>query len=241
VSEADNDRIEDVMQAPPSAPNFGRKTTHIMEEGSPRISHAPLDAEGLVTDEFLSPIDQSDVPPWGAGVGIVDTSRGTGMSYSYGYQDAGMTAHRGTLHPDEYVDETLVRQAAEELLGFTYADITAVYRQGPKSSEQRQLRARIDARLLALSVSGGLPKLAEILNLNEKTLDRALKRAKDAKVEPIVKNPAVKTALVCFIEGTPDARPRRRSHKGCPASMLPLPQYRDGTINLSDRAFARGQ
>ena len=163
------------------------------------------------------------------------------MAHSYGYQDAGMTAHRGTLHPDEYVDENVVRDAAEEVLGFTYEEISSVYKQGPKSPEQRQLRAKIDARLLALSRSGGLSKLAEILGLNEKTLDRALARARDAWVEPVVKHPAVRTPVMCFIEGTMDARPRRRRYRGCPAGMLPYPEYRNGTINLSDRAYARGQ
>jgi len=236
----ENDNIEKIMEEAPGGDNFGRRPVTGDDDYDPAVK-LPLDAEGGRVLDLLSPEDVDDAPPWGAGFGIVDVRRGSGAAGTYGATDMGMTAHRGTLHPDEYIDEEALRSAAEEALGFSYAEVSAVYRQGPKSPEQRQLRARIDARLLALSVSGGLPKLAEILGVNEKTLDRALKRAKDAKVEPIVKNPAVTTALVCFIEGTPDAKPRRRSHKGCPASMMPLPQYRDGTINLSDRAFARGQ
>lgn len=159
-----------------------------------------------------------------------------------GGRDGGLTAHRGVVHPDEYVDADILRDAACEALGFTYEEITSVYRQGPLAPEQRQLREKIDARLLALSHAGGnLTQLAAALGLNRTgVIDRALTRARDRWVEPVVKNPAVRTPLMCFIEGTMDAKPRRRLHKGCPASMLPLPQYRDGTINLSDRAYARG-
>lgn len=158
-----------------------------------------------------------------------------------GGRDGGLVAHRGVVHPEEYVDADILRDAACEALGFSYEEITSVYRQGPLAPEQRQLREKIDARLLALSHAGGnMRQLAQALAINEKTLDRALNRARDRWVEPVVKNPAVVKPLMCFIEGTMDAKPRRRRYKGCPASMLPLPQYRDGTINLSARAYARG-
>lgn len=71
--------------------------------------------------------------------------------------EGGVTSHRGVLHPDEWawLDREAVATAVERELGFTLADIRAVYRQGRKSPAQRALRARIDARLLALAESGG--------------------------------------------------------------------------------------
>jgi hypothetical protein len=93
--------------------------------------------------------------------------------------DAGMVAHRGILHEDEYVDEPLLKLMIERRLGFTYEQIRSAYRQGPTSADTRQLRDKIDSRLLALSRSGGLmTPLAQAIGLNEKTLDRALARAK---------------------------------------------------------------
>jgi hypothetical protein len=93
--------------------------------------------------------------------------------------DAGMVAHRGVLHEDEYVDEPLLKLMIERRLGFTYEQIRSAYRQGPTSANTRQLRDKIDARLLALSRSGGvLALLAQAVGLNEKTIDRALARAK---------------------------------------------------------------
>ncbi len=148
--------------------------------------------------------------------------------------DAGMSAHRGTLHPDEYVDPFVLREAAEQQLGFTYADVSAAYKAGRPTAEQRELRDRIDARLLALSrEKASLITLAHVLNLDEKTLDRALARAKAADVPVIVKNPAVVHARQCFIEGTMDAKPRKRRFSKSPAHLV-------GTINLSDLAYRRG-
>lgn len=155
--------------------------------------------------------------------------------------DLGMTSHRGPLVGDEYVDTNALRTAVEESLGFTYAEVSAVYRQGPLASEQRQLRDRIDSRLLALSRSGGSMRiLADSLDLGEKTIDRALTRARAVEVTPIVKNPAVKTTLVSFMTGEPGARPRRRRHKGCPSHMLPETDRRTSYINLTDAEYARG-
>lgn len=66
----------------------------------------------------------------------------------------GLTSHRGVLHPDEYVDEGLLQLMIERRIGFTYDQIRSVYRQGPLGPDQRELRGRIDVRLLALSRSG---------------------------------------------------------------------------------------
>jgi len=148
--------------------------------------------------------------------------------------DGGMVAHRGVLHPDEYVDRAVLREAAEASLGFTYAEITAAYKMGRPTDEQRQQREKIDARLLALSRSGGaMSTLAVVLDLGPATIDRALARARRAEVAPIVKSPAVVTRLVCFTCEADTARPRRRRHSTSPEQWV-------GTVNLCDKCYTRG-
>jgi hypothetical protein len=147
---------------------------------------------------------------------------------------AGMVAHRGVLHPDEFVDTVELGTLVEETIGFSLIDIRDAYRQGPKTAAVRERRERIDARLLALSRSGGsLATMAALLGLNEKTIDRALVRARDRDVQPMVKTGVVATNRVCFIEATPDATPRRRRFSQSPKQVV-------GTVDLSDRAYARG-
>lgn len=93
--------------------------------------------------------------------------------------DGGITAHRGVLHPDEYVDPELLRTMIEQHLGFTYEEISSVYRQGRLSPDQRELRATIDAQMLALSRAGGnLTALADDLGIPLRTIHNAIARAR---------------------------------------------------------------
>jgi hypothetical protein len=92
------------------------------------------------------------------------------------------TAHRGVLHPDEYVDTARLMAAVEHRLGFALAELREVYRQGRKSAGQRELRARIDARLLAIAQAGGnLTALARVTGFDPDTFGRALARARHWK------------------------------------------------------------
>lgn len=103
------------------------------------------------------------------------------------------TSHRGVLHPQEYVDQDELLVAVERELGFTINEVKAVYRQGRKSAEQGELRARIDARLLALSrAQANMLALARIFGwaitpgntdggADCRTMDRALDRARTAE------------------------------------------------------------
>lgn len=94
--------------------------------------------------------------------------------------DGGMTSHRGVLHPDEYVDPDTLQGLVERELGFTYEQVRSVYRQGPLTADQRELRGQIDARLLALSRTGGnLSLLGRLLGFKTTgdTLHRFLKNA----------------------------------------------------------------
>jgi hypothetical protein len=147
--------------------------------------------------------------------------------------DGGMVAHRGTLHPDEFVDEDVLRAAAEEALGFTYEDVSSAYAKGRPSAEQRQLREKIDSRLLALSRGGGnMDKLADAIGLGPATVDRALSRARAVEIDPIVRNPAVTHVIPCFKCERP-ARPRKRR-------FSQSPKVETGTVNLCDDCYAQG-
>ena len=170
-----------------------------------------MQSETFVSDEELAT----------GGFGVIDRT------------DGGMVAHRGTLHPDEYVDTAVLREAAEASLGFTYAEVTAAYKNGRPTAEERQLREKIDARLLALSRAGGaMTTLAGVLGLSEKAVDRALSRARDVEVSPIVKRPAVTHRLPCF-KCLEDARPRKRRFSQSPRAEI-------GTVALCDEHYAAG-
>ena len=89
------------------------------------------------------------------------------------------TAHRGVLHPDEYVDVPRLRAEVEHRLGFGFDELGAVYRQGRKSDTQLELRARIDARLLELREAGGnMELLAHVVGVDRKVIGRAMARAR---------------------------------------------------------------
>lgn len=113
-----------------------------------------------------------------------------------GDEEGGITSHRGVLHPDEYVNKGVLRKAVEAELGFTYDEVHSVYRQGRLSTSQGELRAQIDARLLALSrAEGNVLALARVLSFRVRTnrpgggddcpvFDSALARARSTEPTP---------------------------------------------------------
>lgn len=124
-----------LMEEVPGGPNSGRRASSNPEvEGR----HLPLGTDEAQAADFLRE----------GGWGIITGAGGE-------RQRAGMTAHRGVTSSDEYVDADALRPLVEAALGFTYDEVRSVYRQGRLSNEQRELRGSIDARLLALSRSGG--------------------------------------------------------------------------------------
>lgn len=107
------------------------------------------------------------------------------VSVKGGNQAGGVTSHRGVLRGDEYIDHEKLVALVERELGYTFDDVHAVYRKGRLTDTQRELRGQIDARLLALSLSGAnMALLARVLgfvvapNGNCKAVDRALARAR---------------------------------------------------------------
>jgi hypothetical protein len=108
------------------------------------------------------------------------------VSIKGGDEEGGVTSHRGVLHPHEYVNVDELRALVAAELGFSYEQIRSVYKQGPKSATTRELRARIDARLLALSRSGGhMAELGRALGFPVKddghcrVIENALTRARE--------------------------------------------------------------
>lgn len=97
----------------------------------------------------------------------------------------GLVGHRGALHPDEYLDAATLRPMVERRLGFTYEQVHSVYSTGGRiPASRRGLRAAVDARLLALSLSGAnMDLLGRAVGINPSTLDRAVARAKHATAE----------------------------------------------------------
>ena len=100
----------------------------------------------------------------------------------------GLVAHRGVLHPSEWIDRDAVLALVERHLGFTTAQVRSVYRQGRLSDEQHRLRHRIDARLLSLAEAGGnMALLASVLgfhggtNRSSKVIANALHRARQRR------------------------------------------------------------
>ena len=211
----------EIMSDPPGGSAHGsRAGDSRTDEGRTRKHRSRPLAESALQVEQLD------------GYSILDPSR---------LHDAGMTAHRGDLDVDAYIDPAEIQAAVEESLGFTYEEVSSAYKQGPTSAAVRQLRDKIDSRLLALSrARGNMTVLANALGLSEKTVDRALARGRTVEIRPIVANPAVRRRVVSFMTGLPGAKPRRRRHVGCPSHMLPREEYRYSTINLSDAEYARG-
>lgn len=114
----------------------------------------------------------------------IEATRGS-QGWTPGARDAGMTSHRGVLHPDEHVNTDALRGAVEAEFGFTYENVHAVYRRGRLSASTLELRARIDARLLELASAGAnVAQLGRVLGFSVnasgscEALNNALARAR---------------------------------------------------------------
>jgi hypothetical protein len=128
-----------------------------LEENEPVALRQYVDEWGTDDERSYAP-HQSASSRTGFAPEAVDFLRMGGwsvVSSRGGNYEGGVTAHRGVLHPDEYVDRIELRVLVEQELGLTFEEIQSVYRQGPLSDEQRALRDRIDARLLEVSNAGG--------------------------------------------------------------------------------------
>lgn len=169
---------ETIMQEAPGGSNHGRAAV----DGSGYDPFAP-DAPGRVTMERGLDLGRPVELDWlySNGFSIVDTSAGSTSGRVHGARDAGMSAHRGVLHPDEYVNHEAVLRDLERHLGYTVDQVRSVYTRlgGPIPTDQRQLRDQIDSRMLALSRSGAnMTLLRQLLGITEVAIWRAVSRAR---------------------------------------------------------------
>lgn len=142
----------------------------LMEEPSGGHNHGRLDGNTLDTDESVAFGFR-----FNGGWHVADIR-------SNKDENGGLTSHRGTLFADEYVDTDALRPMVEDALGFTYEQIDSVYSVKKIPHALRQLRDDIDRRLLALSRSGGnMAEFARVVGLNQRTMERALARARTAE------------------------------------------------------------
>jgi hypothetical protein len=131
------------------------------------------------------------------GVSLLEDAAGSTIVHEKQGADVGLTAHRGVLHPDEYVNPWLLGAMVEELLGFTLAEVHEALPAvaGRPTAARLELRARVDARLLEVAEGGGnMIELGKALGLpilpadetggeRCQPLERALARARAAQQE----------------------------------------------------------
>ena len=88
---------------------------------------------------------------------------------------------RNVLAPGEYVDTTILRLEVEKRLGATYAEIAVLYGSKRLDDEQRERRSTIDTVMLKLQRAGAnMYQFAEVVGMNQRTMNRALVRAREA-------------------------------------------------------------
>lgn len=180
--------ITAIIEEPPGGANHGRRTNRIdagadnrdindsARPGASRFAQA-LDAEHHQREEFMR----------GGGFAVVTTrsgSTGRGGYEAYGYRDAGMTTHRGVLHPEEHIHQGELVALIEREMGYTIDQLHSVYSRGggPLPGALRALRTAIDCRLLELSESGAnMEALYEITGLAGRTARHAMERARAAR------------------------------------------------------------
>jgi hypothetical protein len=155
----DPEDYQALMEEPPGGYNYGRR-----------------DGEELSV-EAAQAAELAQV----GGFGVIHEQAGKGST--------GMVAHRGVNPPTAYVDPAKLKVLVEEGLGFTLDQIGAAYGRGKPTAERLELRARIDARFLALQRKGGnMAALAKVLGMPVRedgecrVMAAALNRARAAEV-----------------------------------------------------------
>jgi hypothetical protein len=101
----------------------------------------------------------------------------------YNHGRGSMVAHRGVLHPDEYVDVKQLARQLEVRLDCTLEEFVGVYGRaggGPLPKALRPLRARLDEALAIYAERGGsMATLGLCTGVPERNLQRAAKRGRN--------------------------------------------------------------
>lgn len=151
--------LESLMSEPPGGHNHGhRATDHLFIE----------DEGGELQQRWTTLETQSMDRREREGYGVVYPGHGGTRGNPNG----------AIVHPDVHVDGDHLRTLVEEAFGFRLAQVTAVYSSKRLDGEARALRAKMDARILALYEAGAnMGALARLLGMSRTTLDRARVRA----------------------------------------------------------------
>ena len=94
----------------------------------------------------------------------------------------GMTAHRGVLHPDEWLDEAEVVRQVEARMGYTLDEAREVYGRrggGPLPKLLKERRGRLDGVMGKMARDGQVALLARVLGVPERNLQRAAERGRN--------------------------------------------------------------
>lgn len=89
----------------------------------------------------------------------------------------GLVAHRGVLHPDEYVNHELLIVMLEKRLGFTLEELQTVRAGGRPDAAAVALRRRVLGRLTELAAGGANQDLlARVLGIDPDNFSALLRR-----------------------------------------------------------------
>lgn len=91
-----------------------------------------------------------------------------------------MTAHRGVLHPDEYIQAEVLERMLEENLGVSLQEFDAAYRsRGRPTAQVEATREKVDAVFLDVVDEGGnVEELSRVLGIARARIYDAAERAR---------------------------------------------------------------
>lgn len=157
------EELEGLMSEPPGGVNFGRSAKTLgsgwENDGNQTHRHYELGGSSIGYEEMRN-----------------------GYHATYPGDDGTKGNPNGNLvHPDEYVDDDRLREKVEALFGFTVEEVASVYGVKKLKADRLPLREAIDSRVHSLYRAGGnMAALARVLDVNPRTMERALARAKAA-------------------------------------------------------------
>lgn len=159
----DNDiDIEELMQEPPGGHNHGRTAWQGGSDDFDGDSKRELSTEAMIQSDFLKGHE-------GHGWQVVLPRTGGAQG--------GTVAHRGVLHPAEYVDHERLVRLVGQTVGVSYDELRETFiSRGRPSAEKAKRRAEILAKLRdALGDDGNVSLLAQILGIERTVITRALR------------------------------------------------------------------
>lgn len=163
--------IEEVMSSVPHGENHGRKALEL-DESDIQDHSAPTRPMKSLSHSDHEAVAEGQVHEFD-------------LEYAHSH---GMVAHRGVLHPDEYVDIRLLWLLVEMHLGYTLDEVTDAYAPGRPDESRLKIRNELDSKFLQLQEAGGnMTMLSKCLGWpiqdrgECRRMSRALRRAREAR------------------------------------------------------------